>query len=55
MLLGFDSLIGDKFAATACNGPNISVQSVNICVITDNWFNEKICCEVFEQCWCVIW
>jgi hypothetical protein len=43
----FDSLIGDKFAATTYNGPNI-------CVITDNWFIEEMCCVVFEQCWCVI-
>ena len=41
-----DSMVEEKFAPTTCNGPNISLQFVNICVITEDWFNEKMCCGV---------
>jgi hypothetical protein len=41
-------MVGDKFAATSCDGSNISVQLVNICVITQDGFNEKMCYVVFE-------
>jgi hypothetical protein len=43
----FGSMVGDKLAATSCDGQNMSGLVVNICLITEVWFNEKnsvMCC-----------
>jgi hypothetical protein len=47
MLHNIGSMVGDKLAATSCDVQNISGKVVNICLITEVWFNEKIVlCDV---------